>query len=231
MKNLKNKKYFIGAASVLAILILALIAIPAPDEEALMPAGDIQTGDETELEALTAPEAERTNADETEPEEVALTNTEDSEASPEAAQLPSTPSSPTTPSAPENPEVVEVTLASVETLTEDVINLIEEHDIQYVETPQITQQEAPPPGMPEDAQGTDSNGNYIKVEDGERFIWDNVLGWGRDNGRGTVTIMDAQTSGYKFFIEPCGTVNLSKLIAPDGSIISYEEYQRIRESR
>jgi hypothetical protein len=100
--------------------------------------------------------------------------------------------------------------------------------IEIIETP-LTIQPAPPPAeMPEGAQW-EENGQYYKIEDEQKYIWDNVLGWGRDNGTGTVTIMDAQTSGYRFFIEPCGTVNLSKLIAPDGSIIFYEEYQIFRE--
>jgi hypothetical protein len=45
---------------------------------------------------------------------------------------------------------------------------------------------------------------------------------------GIVTIMDAQSDGHRFYREPDGTVNLGKVITPDGDIISYEEYQRRR---
>jgi hypothetical protein len=85
--------------------------------------------------------------------------------------------------------------------------------------------------IPENAQGTDEYGFYYKIEDGQRYIWNHVVGWCRDDGPGEVTIMNVQSDGYRFYRESDGTVNLDKIIAPDGSVISFDEYQRIRESR
>jgi hypothetical protein len=85
--------------------------------------------------------------------------------------------------------------------------------------------------IPENAQGTDEYGFYYKIEDGQRYIWNHVVGWCRDDGPGEVTIMDVQSDGHRFYREPDGTVNLDKIITPDGSVISFDEYQRIRESR
>jgi hypothetical protein len=82
------------------------------------------------------------------------------------------------------------------------------------------------PPKPDEVHGTDEYGNLYKVVDGQKYVWHDILGWGEDNGMGTVTIMDAQSDGHRFFVEPCGTVNLSKIITPSGEIISYEEYQR-----
>jgi hypothetical protein len=110
---------------------------------------------------------------------------------------------------------------------EIIIEVTESLPIPQTAPPPPQEAQTPPPGnMPEDTQGTDEYGNIYKIEDGQKYVWDDVLGWGRDNGRGTVTIMDAQTSGYRFFVGPCGIINLSKIVTPTGEIISYEEYQR-----
>jgi hypothetical protein len=89
----------------------------------------------------------------------------------------------------------------------------------------VTRMKTNPP-KPDEVHGTDEHGNLYKVVDGQKYVWHDILGWGLDNGMGTVTIMDAQSDGHRFFTEPCGTVNLSKIVTPTGEIISYEEYQR-----
>jgi len=87
------------------------------------------------------------------------------------------------------------------------------------------------PAMPDGAQGINEDGNYYKIEDGQKYVWNPVVGWCFDNGPGTVTIMDAKSDGHRFFIEPDGRLNLGKVVTPDGEVISYEEYQKIREAR
>jgi hypothetical protein len=98
-------------------------------------------------------------------------------------------------------------------------------------SPPIIITTTPSPQMPGDAQGTDPDGYFFKVEDGQRYVWNHVVGWCRDDGPGEITIMDVQSDGYRFYRESDGKVNLDKIITPDGSVISFEEYQIIRESR
>jgi hypothetical protein len=98
-------------------------------------------------------------------------------------------------------------------------------------SPPIITTATPSPQMPGDAQGTDSDGYFFKVEDGQRYVWNHVVGWCRDDGPGEVTIMDVQSDGHRFYRESDGKVNLDKIITPDGSVISFDEYQIIRESR
>jgi hypothetical protein len=52
-----------------------------------------------------------------------------------------------------------------------------------------------------------------------------------DDGSGEVTIMDVQSDGHRLYWEQNDKVNLDKIITPDGSVISYEEYQKIRAAR
>jgi len=88
-------------------------------------------------------------------------------------------------------------------------------------TPPITT--APPIGEQRPSETT-----FI---DGQKYVWNPVLGWCPDYGPGTVTIMDVESDGHSFFVEPDGSVNLGKIVTPDGNVISYEEYQQIKESR
>jgi hypothetical protein len=74
-------------------------------------------------------------------------------------------------------------------------------------------------------------GVHFKMEGEQKYLWHDVLGWVKTGGVGTVTVMDVQSDGHRFYREPDGTVNLGKVITPDGGIISYEEYQIIKESR
>jgi hypothetical protein len=196
---MKNKiKLFAGTFSALLTIIAILAVMPVTDETPLPETLEIQTELETQIE----PEVEILEA-----------------APPVITASPPVTESPTT-----IPAAAEITPILVEELIVEEVSVSEEIIIiEIVETP-LTIQPAPPPQetltsppteMPEGAQWAE-DGQYYKIEDEQKYIWDNVLGWGRDNGKGTVTIMDAQTSGYRFVIEPCGTVNLSKLIAPDG---------------
>jgi hypothetical protein len=84
--------------------------------------------------------------------------------------------------------------------------------------------------MPVGAQWKE-NGEYFKMEGEQKYVWHSVVGWCKTGGIGTVTIMDVQSDGYKFYIEPDGRVNLGKVVTPNGDVISYEEYKIIRDSR
>jgi hypothetical protein len=70
------------------------------------------------------------------------------------------------------------------------------------------------------------NGQHFKIVNEQMYVWHDILGWGKTGGAGTVTIMDAQSDGYKFYVEPDGRVNLGKVVTPAGDIISYEEYRQ-----
>jgi hypothetical protein len=146
------------------------------------------------------------------------------EAAPEKPK-PQTPASPATTTTPPatTTAVIEVTLAPVEIPNDEVMDILEEFDVQVVERPPATQttprtEEQRPPGT-------------TKVVDGKKYVWHPVLGWGEDNGSGTVTVMDVESGGYSYYIEPDGSVNLGKVITPNGSVISYDEYLKIREAR
>jgi len=99
-------------------------------------------------------------------------------------------------------------------------------------TTAVTTPTTPPqPAMPDGAQGINEDGNYYKIEDGQKYVWNPVVGWCCDNGPGTVTIMDAKSDGHSFYVEPDGRINLGKVVTPDGEVISYEEYRIIKEVR
>jgi hypothetical protein len=231
MKNLlKNKKELaVGVLSVLVILVAVIFTtVLSPNEQAASAIGNINTeNDMGEINAAGEPEAADVNTTE---DGTAAEDPETQTITSPGTTTPSTTRPPVTTTTPPAPIIVEAPLADVEIPSEEVMAILEEFDIQIVEAPPVTQT-APPPGMPEDAQGTDSIGNFFKIEDGQRYVWNSVLGWCPDYGSGTVTVMDVQSDGYSFYIEPDGTVNLGKVVAPNGSIITFEEYQRIRESR
>jgi len=126
--------------------------------------------------------------------------------------------------------VVEAPLADVEIPSQEVMAILEEFDIEVVEAPPVTQT-MPPPEMPEDAQGVNVQGSPFKIEGGQQYVWHTVLGWVETGRNGNVTIMDAESSGYRFYAEPDGRVNLDKVITPSGNVISYDEYLTIKESR
>jgi len=86
------------------------------------------------------------------------------------------------------------------------------------------------PPKPDGTQWID-DGQHFKIVDEQMYVWHDVVGWCETGGIGTVTIMDVQSDGHMFYVEPDGKVNLSKIITPNGDIISYEEYKIIRESR
>ncbi|MCL1831738.1 MAG: hypothetical protein FWG45_02355 [Oscillospiraceae bacterium] len=128
--------------------------------------------------------------------------------------------------------VVEVTLAPVEVPDERVSEILEERDVQVAENPPAAQTTPPQTdGMPEGAQGIDSNGWYYRIENGQKYVWHPVLGWGEDNGSGEVTIMDVESDGHRFYTDPDGNVRLDRVVTPSGEVITYEEYEAWRNSR
>jgi cytoskeletal protein RodZ len=98
-------------------------------------------------------------------------------------------------------------------------------------TVQTTPKQPPAGNAPAGAQGIDKDGNHYKIENGQKYKWCSIFGWFVSNGPGEVTIMDVPPSGYKYYVEPDGSVNMGKLVTPDGDIITREEYDRIKESR
>jgi hypothetical protein len=68
------------------------------------------------------------------------------------------------------------------------------------------------------------DGVHFKMEGEQKYRWHEILGWIETGREGIVTVMDVQSDGHKFYVEPDGSVNLGKVITPDGEVISYEEY-------
>ncbi|MCL2637486.1 MAG: hypothetical protein FWD48_03865 [Oscillospiraceae bacterium] len=214
MKNLKNKKLLTGAAAVLVIgFVVTLLFVLTPEEPPLLPPIDNQAEDNAALEAPAVPEPEEPEADtvQTEPDE-----TEDLPVAQPQTPPPAVTTTPT-------PEVVEIVLAPAETFTEEVVAIIAEHDIQYIENPQI-EQTIP---TAEEQQAPDTT----TIIDGREYIWHPILGWVETGREGNVTVMDVECDGYYFFQEADGTVSLDKIVTPNGNVISLDEYQKIRESR
>jgi hypothetical protein len=223
IKIMKNKKIFTGVTIFAVGLVITLLVTFSPDEQTLPVSDDVQIPESVKLEMPATIEAEEIeNVDETAPAERIRQNPTRPETSTKTAAD----------TVNQAPEVIEIILAPTEAFGEEVMTIIEEYEIEYIESPQI-EQTAPPSlsGTPEDAQGTDSDGYFFKVEDGQRYIWNTVVGWCRDDGPGEVTYMDVRSDGYRFYREPDGTVNLDKIITPDGSVISFDEYRKIRAAR
>lgn len=224
--NNNKNKVLAGTIAALAIVAISVALIKnIPNNQAVLAANDDKyTAESTLPETTTTPAATKatTTTAKTTPPEETTTAPQSSEIKP-----------PETRPAETTVKTVEVTLAPVEVPDEEVLTILEENNIQIVDNPPMPAQTTPPPtsGMPEGAQGVDENGWYFKREDGIKYVWHPVLGWGKDSEDGNTIIMEVESDGYSFYEEPDGSINLNKVVTPDGKIITYDEYKIIKESR
>jgi hypothetical protein len=79
--------------------------------------------------------------------------------------------------------------------------------------------------MPEGTQWVEES-LYFKMDGEQKYRWHEILGWIETGREGIVTVMDVQSDGHRFYIEPDGRVNIGKVVTPAGDIISYEEYRQ-----
>ena len=88
------------------------------------------------------------------------------------------------------PPVIEITLAPVEVPNESVREIIEENNVQVV--PETAAKQTLPPRTEQRPS------NATKIIDGQKNVWDPVLGWIPDYGEGTVIIMDVESDGEMY---------------------------------
>jgi hypothetical protein len=174
MLKTKNNKIIVLSISAI-VLIFALTAIiisnQADKENTL--AQDVKTA-ETAEPVSEIPEA---------PE---LTLSDSTDKSP-ASTTPRT--APNSPKSEPEPVEAEVTLAPVDVPDESVMGILEEYNIEVV--PDTKPQTTP---APEEQRPPDAT-TYI---DGEKYVWDPVIGWIHSSGDGAVIIMDVEDDGRRY---------------------------------
>jgi len=179
LKN-NNKKLFIGTASVIiAVIAVIAIIIIATDRQEPIIADELQINDTPAVIEDSVPQ-----------DAVPDTTT------PTPASTPTPPTTtappPVTTAPPETPTNTEDRmLAPVEIPSEEILEILEEHDIQVVAPPPQPTQTAPPASEQRSPDST----TYI---DGQLHVWDPILGWIRSSGDGQVTIMDVEDDGRRY---------------------------------
>jgi hypothetical protein len=183
MKNSRNK-IIAGVVSACVVLIAVMVILNGNQENTIAPIGlpneEATAAQTTTTIPATAESRAATKSPDTQPP---VTRSQTQETQIQVTRTPDT-----------EPPVNEITLAPVEIPSERVAEILEQNDVQYVPSTNAVQT-APPPGMPEGAQGIDGNGRYYKIENGQRYVWNNALGWVRSSGDSHVIIMDVEDFG------------------------------------
>lgn len=89
------------------------------------------------------------------------------------------------------PEFVEAPLAPVFVPDEEVRAILEERNVEVAPVNPPTPQAQP---APEEQQSP----NEVTYIDGQKYVWNNVLGWIKDSEDGYVIIMDVESNGESY---------------------------------
>ncbi|MCL1831325.1 MAG: hypothetical protein FWG45_00265 [Oscillospiraceae bacterium] len=221
MKNTETKRKTIAGIVSGAIVLIAVVTIAN-----LVPENQANPIAENEPQIEQIEQTEVTTTLESEPSETPATTRR----SVTTRNVPSTAATAADSNSDDELPVVEVTLAPVEVPDKRVAEILEERDVQVAEKPAAART-TPPPTKQETPDGV-QYGDIVRNENGQRYVWDPIIGiWILENGAGTVTIMDVQSDGHKFYTDSEGRVRLDKVVTPSGDVITYEEYEAWRNSR
>jgi len=88
------------------------------------------------------------------------------------------------------PPVVDVTLAPVEIPDERAREIIEENNVQVATNPPVARTSPP--------KKEQRPNNAVTYIDGQKYVWDPVIGWIRSSGDGRVDIMDVESDGERY---------------------------------
>lgn len=178
LKTKKNKLITLSAASFILLFTLAfLVSVTTKDSE--------HAENPQETDNLIG-FSETTSA-----EEIGAIPTSETTRRPSANSVPRTTAPPLETMAENPPEEVEIMLAPVFVPDNEVRVILEERNVEVAPVIPPTPQTQP---APEEQHAT----NEVTYIDGQKYVWNNVLGWVKDSGDGYVIIMDVESNGEMY---------------------------------